>query len=108
MNLIISQEDALENIVERAVSNAMRTYLQPAQPEPEPSEGGIELAQEVLKVYSKSSIYKMRNRMPHTKRGKKLWYTRESLLQWLADGMPDLRDQQAADEFQKLVKNRKL
>ena len=56
------------------------------------TEGGIDFAVEVIKVYKKSTIYKMacKGQIPCTKRGKNLWFEGEKLEKWLAQGMPDI------------------
>lgn len=75
---------------------------------PKINEGGIELAQDVLKVYSRSTIYKMtmENSIPHEKRGKKLWFKRIILEKWLADGMPKHSNELAAKSLSLKLRNR--
>jgi len=97
--------------IDQRLANIERLLAKVTQPQHLPlpkkeSEGGIELAQEVLKVYSKSSIYKMsmQGRIPHEKRGRKLWFHRETLENWIKQGMPDQSQLDAADRLQKAVK----
>lgn len=61
--------------------------LRQAIAQPAPLVGGIELAQEVTRL-SKARIYTLvsERAIPHAKRGNRLFFTRQDLLQWVADG----------------------
>jgi len=94
--------------IDQRLANIERLLAKVTQPQHLPlpkkeSEGGIELAQEVLKVYSKSSIYKMsmQGRIPCQKRGRKLWFSRATLEEWIKQGMPDVSELNAADRLAK-------
>ncbi|MBN1989914.1 MAG: helix-turn-helix domain-containing protein [Bacteroidales bacterium] len=93
-------------VIDQRLANIERLLSKVSQPQHLPTpvkqlEGGIELAKEILKVYSKSSIYKMSmdGRIPHTKRGRKLWFSRIELEAWIAQGMPDVSKQKATDRL---------
>ncbi|WP_324675541.1 helix-turn-helix domain-containing protein [Hymenobacter sp. GOD-10R] len=60
----------------------LRTFQSPL-----PQVGGIELAQEVLRL-SKPRIYALvsERAVPHMKRGNRLSFNRAELLQWIQDG----------------------
>lgn len=97
--------------IDQRLANIERLLAKVTQPQHLPlpkkeTEGGIELAQEVLKVYSKSSIYKMsmQGRIPHEKRGRKLWFSRETLENWIKQGMPDVSQLNAADRLAATLK----
>jgi excisionase family DNA binding protein len=65
-----------------------RLALQNSQAQqPAPQVGGVELAQEVTHL-SKSRIYVLvsERSIPHAKRGNRLFFNRQDLLQWVADG----------------------
>jgi signal transduction histidine kinase len=65
--------------------------LRQAIAQPAPQVGGIELAQEVTRL-SKARIYTLvtekdpAKRLPHAKRGNRLYFDRQALLQWVAAG----------------------
>jgi hypothetical protein len=91
-----------------SIERLLQKFIQPNHlPQPhKTNEGGIDLAQEVLKVYSKSSIYKfsMEGRIPCEKRGRKLWFNRETLENWIKQGMPDVSQLAAADRLAKSIR----
>ena len=103
MSIAVVETSELQNIVEKAFSNFMKNYQKPA---PASETGGIELAEELLPFWKKSTIYKRAKKMPHRKMGKKLIFSRTQLLNWIDAGMPDLSQNKAAEDFQKLVRNR--
>jgi excisionase family DNA binding protein len=72
-----------------------------SEPNTEQQEGGIDFAVEIVKVYKKSTLYKMacKGQLPAMKRGKNLWFKREQLQHWLDAGMPDISKQKTAEFF---------
>jgi predicted DNA-binding transcriptional regulator AlpA len=74
------------------MERTLKEISQRVQPIPAPvkfREGGLALAMEVCN-YSKSSIYKlvMKNAIPHKKRGSRIWFSEEDLINWMDRGMP--------------------
>ena len=55
--------------------------------------GGIELAQEITRL-SKPRIYALvaARQIPHSKRGKKLYFNRANLLDWIAAGNRQVKE----------------
>lgn len=71
--------------------------LQVAAPAANQTIGGIELAMQLTGL-AKSTIYNLvsTRRIPHHKRGKKLYFSRAELEHWIADGKSDtLRELEA-------------
>ena len=85
---LICKPDDLRSIIKEAVRSELNKISSSATVNQEPKEGGIDFAQDVLQVYSKSTIYKMTSEgsIPYRKRGKTLWFNRADLEQWLDDG----------------------
>jgi excisionase family DNA binding protein len=88
-NAVIVSGNDLRSLIREAVRTEL-SILSRATPQApnEPQEGGIDFAVEVLKVFARSTIYKMTSegKIPYTKRGKTLWFNRAALEKWLADG----------------------
>jgi excisionase family DNA binding protein len=61
--------------------------LRQAIAQPAPQVGGIELAQELTRL-SKARIYTLvsERAIPHAKRGNRLFFNRQELLEWVAAG----------------------
>lgn len=74
------------------------------------SEGGVEFALEILRekagLDSLSTLYKWSHegRVPYTKRGKKLWFRRESLEEWIESGMPHAGQTKAANRLSNSIR----
>jgi len=86
---IILHDQELAKVIREAVRSELRVImLSTPTPPKEDQEGGVDFAMDVLKVYSKSTIYRLscQGRIPHTKRGKALWFKRSELMDWLKDG----------------------
>lgn len=60
---------------------------------------GIDAAASILNL-SRSTVYALtsRRKVPHYKRGGKLYFLRSELLAWLMDGKREVIDSRAADE----------
>lgn len=93
------------NLTLAEITQAIRTELETFFAErvlPENSKddeiGGIELAQEITSL-AKATIYgKVAARqIPHSKRGKKLYFSRSELLEWLAAGKRRTQSEIAED-----------
>ena len=87
-NAVIISGDDLRFLIREAIRTELNIISRTTQPTPVPQEGGIEFAMGVLRVYAKSTIYKLTSegKIPHTRRGKTLWFNRSDLEKWLADG----------------------
>lgn len=85
--------------ISRAIRNELRGYFeQQEEKEREDEIGGIELAIEVTGL-AKPTIYGLvsERKIPHSKRGKKLYFSRRELLVWLTNGKRKTRDEIAAE-----------
>jgi excisionase family DNA binding protein len=85
--------------ISKAIRNELRNYFeQQEEKEHEDEIGGIELAIEVTKL-AKPTIYGLvsERRIPHSKRGKKLYFSRRELLEWLTTGKRKTQDEIAED-----------
>ncbi len=85
--------------ITKAIRNELRGYFeQQEEKEREDEIGGIELAIELTGL-AKPTIYGLvsERKIPHSKRGKKLYFSRRELLIWLTNGKRKTRDE-IADE----------
>ena len=85
--------------ITKAIRNELRGYFeQQEEKEREDEIGGIELAIELTGL-AKPTIYGLvsERKIPHSKRGKKLYFSRQELLVWLTNGKRKTRDE-IADE----------
>ncbi len=85
--------------ISRAIRNELRNYFeQQEEKEREDQIGGIELAIEVTRL-AKPTIYGLvsERKIPHSKRGKKLYFSRRELKEWLTEGKRKTQDE-IADE----------
>lgn len=84
---LLSQQD-ITKVVRDAVRTELRIILSSAPSQPEDQEGDIDFAVDVLKVYSKATLYRLtcEGKIPHNKRGKTLWFKRSDLMEWLEGG----------------------
>lgn len=85
--------------ITRAIRNELKAYFaEIEETEREDEIGGIELAIELTGL-AKPTIYGLvsERRIPHSKRGKKLYFSRKELLVWLTNGKRKTRDE-IADE----------
>lgn len=85
--------------ITKAIRNELKGYFeQQEEKEREDEIGGIELAIELTGL-AKPTIYGLvsERKIPHSKRGKKLYFSRRELLIWLTDGKRKTQDE-IADE----------
>ena len=85
--------------ISKAIRNELRNYFeQQEEKEREDEIGGIELALELTGL-AKPTIYSLvsTRKIPHSKRGKKLYFSRRELLEWLTTGKRKTQDE-IADE----------
>ncbi len=85
--------------ISRAIRNELQNYFeQLEEKEREDEIGGIELAIEVTRL-AKPTIYGLvsERKIPHSKRGKKLYFSRRELKEWLTEGKRKTQDE-IADE----------
>jgi excisionase family DNA binding protein len=85
--------------ISKAIRNELRNYFeQQEEKEREDEIGGIELALELTGL-AKPTIYSLvsTRKIPHSKRGKKLYFSRKELKEWLKEGKRKTRDE-IADE----------
>ncbi len=88
----------LEDIT-RAIRDELKSYFeQQEETEREDEIGGIELAIEVTRL-AKPTIYSLvsTRKIPHSKRGKKLYFSRKELKEWVKEGKRKTQDE-IADE----------
>lgn len=99
-----SDENEFSDIIDRSVEKALKKYLNPITPKIF-KEGGLDFACEVLGekagINKKSAVYKLTfdGRIPHHKRGRKLWFYRDELEAWIEDGMPHIGQINAANRL---------
>ncbi|MDQ6786156.1 MAG: helix-turn-helix domain-containing protein [Acidobacteriota bacterium] len=85
--------------ISKAIRNELRGYFeQQEEKEREDEIGGIELAIELTGL-AKPTIYGLvsERKIPHSKRGKKLYFSRKELLIWLTNGKRKTQDEIAAE-----------
>lgn len=85
--------------ISRAIRDELKSYFeQQEEKEREDEIGGIELALEVTKL-AKPTIYGLvsERKIPHSKRGKKLYFSRKELLIWLTNGKRKTQDEIAEE-----------
>lgn len=85
--------------ISRAIRNELQNYFeQLEEKEREDEIGGIELALEITGL-AKPTIYSLvsTRKIPHSKRGKKLYFSRRELKDWLTMGKRKTQDE-IADE----------
>lgn len=85
--------------ITRAIRNELKNYFEgQEEKEREDEIGGIELAIEVTRL-AKPTIYGLvsERKIPHSKRGKKLYFSRKELKEWLKEGKRKTQDE-IADE----------
>jgi len=85
--------------ITRAIRNELKTYFaDKEETEREDEIGGIALAIEVTGL-AKPTIYGLvsERKIPHSKRGKKLYFSRKELLIWLTNGKRKTQDEIAEE-----------
>ncbi len=85
--------------ISQAIRNELEAYFAEREETAREDEiGGIELAIELTGL-AKPTIYGLvsERRIPHSKRGKKLYFSRRELLEWLTNGKRKTQDE-IADE----------
>ena len=86
---MLLKDDDLRKLIREAIRTELNLISRSTpQEKPEPQEGGVDFALGVLGVYSRSTLYKLTSEgaIPHTKRGRTLWFKRSELEKWLEDG----------------------
>lgn len=94
--------------ISKAIRNELRGYFeQQEEKEREDEIGGIELAIELTGL-AKPTIYGLvsERKIPHSKRGKKLYFSRKELLVWLTNGKRKTMDEIAAEAVNFNVKRK--
>ena len=91
---IILQSHDLKKIIRDAIRTELDILSRSTPQATEQQEGDIDFALDVLKVFSKSTIYKLTSegRIPYRKRGRTLWFNRIDLEKWLSEGATAQRD----------------
>ena len=86
MQLTIPTIDEIEAAVNRAVINALASHQ--IYPTETPDEiGGVELASRITGKAVPTIYGLVHDRLiPHSKRGKQLYFSKNELLKWIADG----------------------
>lgn len=95
--------------ITRTIRNELKAYFAGLEEiEHEDEIGGIELAIELTGL-AKPTIYGLvsERKIPHSKRGKKLYFSRRELLIWLTDGKRKTREEIAAEAVDFDVKRKK-
>ncbi len=85
--------------ITQAIRNELKAYFTELEEvEREDEVGGIDLAIELTGL-AKPTIYGLvsERKIPHSKRGKKLYFSRRELLIWLTNGKRKTRDEIAAE-----------
>lgn len=94
--------------ISQAIRDELKAYFAAkGEKEREDEIGGIELAIDLTGL-AKPTIYGLvsERRIPHSKRGKKLYFSRRELLEWLTTGKRKTQDE-IADEAAKFDLKRK-
>jgi excisionase family DNA binding protein len=85
--------------ISRAIRDELKAYFDEKEETTREDEiGGIELAIELTGL-AKPTVYSLvsERKIPHAKRGKKLYFSRRELIEWLTNGKRKTRDE-IADE----------
>lgn len=94
--------------ISKVIRNELKSYFeQQEEKEREDEIGGIELAIEVTKL-AKPTIYGLvsERRIPHSKRGKKLYFSRKELKEWVKEGKRKTQDEIAEEAVNFEVKRK--
>lgn len=85
--LIVIEAEDLEKMIKQAVKEALAAKPTPELLAEHPDLGGIDLACEVTGL-TKSTIYKLKmdGKIPVKKQGKKLYFSRKELTNWINSG----------------------
>lgn len=104
--------DNLPRAVEQLMSEfaELKAMLKP-QPKPEPVkevlllDEAIQVLRELGRPVQKSTLYKevCIGKIPHSKRGKRVIFSRKELTEWVNAGMPDQGQLEAADRLKRVV-----
>lgn len=97
--------------ISQVVRNELKAYFSNREEsEREDEIGGISLAIEITGL-ARPTIYGLvsERKIPHSKRGKKLYFSRRELLEWLANGKRKTRDELTGEaaNFQLKTKNKR-
>jgi len=74
----------MQPIIEESLDRVLRKYLMLTSTPESKSLSGIELAEEISGL-KRPTIYKLtsKNQIPYYKRGKRLYFDRQKLLEWI-------------------------
>jgi excisionase family DNA binding protein len=91
--------DDISKAIRNEIRNELRSFFnEKEEKEREDEIGGIELALELTGL-AKPTIYSLvsTRKIPHSKRGKKLYFSRKELLEWLTTGKRKTKDEIAIE-----------
>lgn len=94
--------------IKHAIRNELKNFFADVEDKKSDDEiAGIELAIEITGL-AKATIYSLvsERRIPHSKRGKKLYFSRRELLEWLANGKRKTADEIAEEAVNFEVKRK--
>lgn len=107
MEMVIIPKNELHDLLKGIVDEALnvRPVQEQKSVKTSDQEGDIDFALSITKekagISSKSTIWKWSHegRIPCSKRGKKLWFTRKDLEAWIDAGMPHVGQKKAANKL---------
>lgn len=110
MNFILTTKEELSSLLDSVFKKVLSEYdlMGPAEPKPETEYLDIEEACELLKL-ARPTMYTLtsKSKIPHFKRGKKLYFRRSELFEWIENGRQNTIEQEKAKVAKYLAKNRK-
>ena len=96
MQISIPTNDDIRSAVREELAAFFTSNLFPLQP-PTDDIGGIEMAAEITgKAITTIYYLTSKNRIPHFKRGKQLYFSRKDLLDWIRSGSRQTMPEKAA------------
>ncbi len=105
-DIIITSKDQLQNLLEQTVRKVLKEGSKPTplptRTSPEEDILTIQQAMPILNL-AKATIYTLtsKGKVPHFKKGKKLYFKRSELLRWIEDGKRKSKKEieQEADDY---------
>lgn len=94
--------------IKHAIRNELKNFFAEVEEKRSDDEiAGIELAIEITGL-AKATIYSLvsERKLPHSKKGKKLYFSRRELLEWLANGKRKTQDEIAEEAVNFEVKRK--
>lgn len=94
--------------IKHAIRNELKNFFADVEEKKSDDEiAGIELAIEITGL-AKATIYSLvsERKLPHSKKGKKLYFSRRELLEWLANGKRKTQDEIAKEAVNFEVKRK--